>query len=147
MSVTELGDALEGESPPVVVDVRGSGDFGMGHVPGARWLARGKLELDAETIMPDKQQPVVVVCDTGVRSALGAATLRSMGYADVRYLTGGLAAWKQAGQPITDGLEGANVTLDEAQADFGSTVWTGALGRSFGDMERYLSWEEALVRH
>jgi 3-mercaptopyruvate sulfurtransferase SseA len=80
-----------------------------------------------------------------VRSTLAAATLRSLGYTQARYVDGGLAAWREAGLPIVDGLDGADVTREEAQNDFGSTLWTGALARTRADMEQYLSWEEALA--
>jgi rhodanese-related sulfurtransferase len=134
-----------GPGAPLVLDVRGSGEFGVGHVPGARWLARGKLELLVETLVPDRAMPLVTVCDTGVRAALAAATLAERGYRDVAYLDGGLAAWRAAGLPLAEGLDGADVSVAEAQNDFGHTLWSGALGRSRRDMERYLTWEERLA--
>jgi rhodanese-related sulfurtransferase len=130
----------------VVLDVRGSGEFGMGHLPGARWLARGKLELGIAAMVPDQSTPVVTVCDTGVRSALAAATLRGLGYRGARYLEGGVPAWQAEGLPVEDGLEGADVSVAEAQGDFGHTLWSGAMQRTRTDMENYLSWEENLVK-
>lgn len=117
----------------------------MGHIPGAHWLARGKLELGVEGIVPAKSAPIVTICDSGVRSTLAAATLRSIGYRDVRFLDGGVPSWTRAGFPVVDDLRGADVTIEEAQNDAGSTQWTGALARSRADMERYLAWEEALA--
>jgi rhodanese-related sulfurtransferase len=130
----------------VVLDVRGSGEFGLGHLPGARWLARGKLELGIAAMAPDQTTHVVTVCDTGVRSALAAATLRELGYRGARYLEGGLPAWQQFGLPIEEGLEGADVSVAEAQGDFGHTLWSGAMQRTRADMENYLTWEENLVK-
>jgi rhodanese-related sulfurtransferase len=126
--------------------VRSSGEFGLGHIPGARWLARGKLELEVERIMADRATPIFTVCDTGVRSTLAAATLQSLGYADVRVLADGVQGWKGAGLPLVDTLDGADVSKEEAQNDAGSTQWTGALARSRADMENYLAAEEALAR-
>ena len=99
-----------------------------------------------DRLVPDRGRPIVAVCDSGVRSTLAAATLRALGYADVRYLAGGLAAWQAAALPWEEGLDGADVSVEEAQADFGHTLWQGAARRSREDMERYLSWEEALSR-
>jgi rhodanese-related sulfurtransferase len=129
-----------------VLDVRGSGEFGMGHLPGARWLARGKLELAMAAMVPDRATPVVTVCDTGRRSALAAATLRALGYDAARYLAGGVPAWQSAGLPVEEGLEGADVSVAEAQGDFGHTLWSGAMQRTRADMENYLTWEENLVK-
>jgi rhodanese-related sulfurtransferase len=138
--------ALQERGNTAIVDVRASGEYVMGHLPGSRWVPRGKLELEIERWVPAREQPIVTVCDTGLRSALAAATLRGLGYRDVRYLDGGLAAASAAGLAQVDGLDGAAVTVEEAQADFGHTLWTGAARRSREDMERYLSWEEALSR-
>jgi rhodanese-related sulfurtransferase len=129
-----------------LLDVRSSGEFGLGHIPGARWIARGKLELDVERIVTDRATPIIAVCDTGIRSTLAAATLRALGYADVRVLDGGLGPWRAAGLTLVDTLEGADVSKEEAQNDAGSTQWTGALARSRADMEKYLAAEEALAR-
>jgi len=129
-----------------VLDVRGSGEFGMGHLPGARWLARGKLEFGIAALVPDRATSVVTVCDTGLRAALAAATLRGLGYGDARYLAGGVPAWRAAGLPVVEGLDGADVSVAEAQGDFGHTLWSGPLQRTRTDMENYLTWEENLVK-
>jgi rhodanese-related sulfurtransferase len=140
-----LVERQRGTRAPLLLDVRGSGDFGMGHLPGARWLTRGKLELDVERMVPDRSTPLVTYCDNGVRAALAAATLRDLGYANTAYLEGGLQSWGVAVLPLVEGLDGADVTVAEAQADHGHTVWSGALGRTRADMEHYLSWEEELA--
>lgn len=141
----ELAQLIGRDTAVRVLDVRGSGEFGSGHIPGSSWLARGKLELGIEAAVPARSVPVVTVCDNGMRSTLAAATLRTLGYADPRYLNGGIAAWRGEGRAIVDGLEGADVTREEAQGDIGSTQWTGALARTHADMEKYLADEEALA--
>lgn len=141
----QLAELLGQDAAMRVVDVRGSGEFGTGHIPRARWLARGKLELGIGAVAPERSTPVVTVCDNGIRSTLAAATLRALGYPDARYLEGGIAAWRAEGRPMADGLEGADVTREEAQGDIGSTQWTGALARTRADMEKYLADEEALA--
>ena len=128
----------------VILDVRGSGEYGSGHIQGAHWLARGKLELGIQEKVPDKACKIITVCESGIRSNLAARTLKSLGYRDITYLEGGLRAWQREGLGLQDGLDGADVTREEAQADFGHTLWTGALGKSTSDMQRYLSWEESL---
>ena len=45
-------------------------------------------------------------CRSGVRAVLAAATLKTLGYADVVNLGGGIAAWKEAGLPIAEHHEG-----------------------------------------
>jgi rhodanese-related sulfurtransferase len=43
-----------------------------------------------------------VVCHSGARAALAAATLQDMGYDDVSVLDGGVTAWVEAGLPLTE---------------------------------------------
>ena len=135
---------LESSSP--ALDVRSIGEYGFAHVPGARWLPRGRLELDIQNVAPEKTAPLVVICDNGIRSTLAAETLRQLGYAGVRVLEGGTRAWESGGRALEDGLAGTGVSTEDAQADFGHSVWSGALGKTRHDMERYLSWEIALVK-
>jgi rhodanese-related sulfurtransferase len=146
ISAEELRARRRDGPETALLDVRASGEYLLGHIPGSRWAARGKLELEIDGLAPERGRPVVAVCDSGVRSTLAAATLRALGYADASYLAGGLAAWQATALPWEEGLAGADVTVAEAQADYGHTLWHGAARRSREDMERYLSWEEALSR-
>ena len=134
------------ESPSLALDVRSIGEYGFAHIPGTRWLPRGRLELDIARVAPDKATPLALVCDDGVRATLAAGTLRQLGYGDVRVLRGGTREWESGGRALEDGLEGTGVSTEDAQADFGHSVWHGALGKSREDMERYLSWEIDLVK-
>ncbi len=130
----------------LALDVRSIGEYGFAHIPGTRWLPRGRLELDIAATAPDKDTSVVVVCDNAVRSTLAAGTLQTLGYTAVQVLEGGTRAWESHGRALEDGLEGTGVSTEDAQADFGHSVWTGALGKTREDMERYLSWEIDLVK-
>ncbi len=134
------------ESSLIALDVRSIGEYGFAHIPGTRWLPRGRLELDIARVAPDKASPLALVCDNAVRSTLAAGTLRQLGYGDVRVLEGGTRAWESGGRALEDGLDGTGVSTEDAQADFGHSVWHGALGKSREDMERYLSWEIDLVK-
>lgn len=129
-----------------LVDVRSVGEYGFAHIPGSTWLPRGRLELDIEVRFPDKEQSIVTLCEDGTRSILAGETLRTLGYKYVRVLEGGLRKYQSLGRPIEDGLEGTGVSAEQAQADFGHTVWEGALGKSLEDMQRYLSLEIQLVQ-
>jgi rhodanese-related sulfurtransferase len=129
-----------------VLDVRSIGEYGFAHIPGTRWLPRGRLELDIAQVAPDRATPLALICDDAVRSTLAAGTLRQLGYGDVRVLRGGTREWEGGGRALEDGLEGTGVSTEDAQADFGHSVWHGALGKSREDMERYLSWEIDLVK-
>ncbi len=81
----------------VVLDVREAAEHDQGAIPGARLLPRGLLERDIATVVPETDAAIVVYCEAGWRSALAAAAMEAMGYANVFSLAGGFTEWKQKG--------------------------------------------------
>jgi molybdopterin/thiamine biosynthesis adenylyltransferase len=51
-----------------------------------------------EQRIPDRDQPLLVMCAGGSRSVFAAHTLEQLGYATVASLAGGFNAWKDAGK-------------------------------------------------
>jgi rhodanese-related sulfurtransferase len=85
----------------LVVDVRDPGEFGAGHILGAKNVPLSRIDAGGAEIAPKrKDKPVIVYCDTGSRAQKAAAALRSQGYGKVVSLAGGLGAWQQAGLPV-----------------------------------------------
>ena len=82
----------------LVVDVRDPGEYGAGHILGAKNVPLSRLG-DAE-VAKRKDRPVIVYCDGGERSSKAIAALKKQGFARVVNLTGGLRAWQQAGLPV-----------------------------------------------
>lgn len=87
----------------VVLDVREKDAFEAGHIPGARHLPRGQLELRVNDDLPDPTLRIVVCCEFGKISTLAAATLRGLGYLRAAALDGGMKAWREAGFPLEQG--------------------------------------------
>ena len=85
------------------VDVREDHEFALDHATGARHLGKGIIERDIETMVPDKQAPIVLYCGGGYRSVLAADTLQQMGYTSVISMGGGIKAWREAGYPLEKG--------------------------------------------
>ena len=81
------------------IDVREESDWTAGHAAGARHLSRGIIELEIEEQVPNLDQPIICYCGGGSRSALVADNLQKMGYTNVKSMTGGFGAWKEAGLP------------------------------------------------
>ena len=84
----------------MVVDVRDPGEYGAGHILGAKNLPLSGIGSGAELAAKRKDRPLIVYCDTGSRSAKAAAALKGRGYTRVLNLSGGLGAWQQAGLPV-----------------------------------------------
>jgi rhodanese-related sulfurtransferase len=84
----------------LVVDVRDPGEYGAGHILGAKNLPLSSIASGAQLAAKRKDRPLIVYCDTGNRSGKAAAALKAQGYARVLNLSGGLGAWQQAGLPV-----------------------------------------------
>jgi rhodanese-related sulfurtransferase len=120
--VTEARVGLENVSPTdaqaelaagmaVLLDIREPVEWSE-HIAGAVQVPRGLLEFAADPTSPrhraelDPARRVIVYCRSGVRAALAASTLKTLGYVDIANLDGGIAAWKAAGLPVDDHHEG-----------------------------------------
>lgn len=80
-----------------ILDVRTAAEFEgeFGHLPGARLVPIDELRARVGEI--GDERPIVVVCHTGRRSAMGASILRQEGRSRVANLQGGLVRWRQLG--------------------------------------------------
>lgn len=83
----------------VLIDIRESWETAAGSAAGALQIERGQLELQIGRHAPDPEQPIVLMCAAGDRSALSARALQAMGYRKVANLDGGWNAWRQADMP------------------------------------------------
>ncbi|MCB5205954.1 rhodanese-like domain-containing protein [Methylovorus mays] len=87
----------------VVLDVREDAEFAAGHINDARHIPLAKLEDRLAELQKFREKPVIVHCQSGVRSSKAAATLRKHEFTQVYELDGGLNAWTQAKLPLVKG--------------------------------------------
>jgi sulfur-carrier protein adenylyltransferase/sulfurtransferase len=98
VSAQEVNELLKNNGKsPILLDVRESDEWRQGHLEGALPLPRGFLEIKVESVIPDKNSPVVAYCAGGVRSLLAAKVMKEMGYQNVSSMAGGYGAWKNGG--------------------------------------------------
>lgn len=84
----------------VVVDVCEETEFAAGHVGGAKNVPLSSLETKLPGAVKNKAVPVILVCQSGARSARAVMIAKKLGYDNAQSLGGGLAAWKEANLPI-----------------------------------------------
>jgi molybdopterin/thiamine biosynthesis adenylyltransferase/rhodanese-related sulfurtransferase len=82
----------------LMLDVREPEEHEQGAIPGDLHIARGNLESNIESRVPDKSAPIVIYCASGVRSVFAAQTLATLGYEDVVSMAGGFNRWKDEGR-------------------------------------------------
>jgi molybdopterin/thiamine biosynthesis adenylyltransferase/rhodanese-related sulfurtransferase len=100
VSVQEVRDKLNPGNGFTLLDVREGDEWEQGHLEKAIFLPRGFLEVKADKILTDRNQPIVVYCAGGVRSAFAAKTLQDLGYTNVASMRGGFTEWKNNGMPF-----------------------------------------------
>ncbi len=99
ISGEDLAPHLTGDGAPLVLDVRGPGEFTgpLGHIEGARNIPLDQLAGETAALVAH-DGPIVCVCHTDRRSAAAAAHLRAAGAGDVTVLRGGMVAWRSEGR-------------------------------------------------
>jgi glyoxylase-like metal-dependent hydrolase (beta-lactamase superfamily II)/rhodanese-related sulfurtransferase len=104
MAMSDLADRVaRGELGLILLDVREKDAYLANHVPGARHLPRGQLELRVNTELPDPTARILTCCEFGYISTLAAQTLRILGFRRAAALDGGVKAWRDAGLPLASG--------------------------------------------
>ena len=83
---------------PVVVDVRSEKEWAAGHIPGSLNLPLNHLRERLPELAPNRQ--IIVHCEGGYRSAIGASLLAQAGHPSVMDLVGGFKAWAASKLPV-----------------------------------------------
>jgi cysteine synthase/rhodanese-related sulfurtransferase len=92
---------MASERPPLVVDLRGPHAYAALHIDGSVNIVDELFDELVRGGLPfSKNRPVLLACPVGEKSARYAALLTRMGHPDVRSLSGGIVAWRDAGAPL-----------------------------------------------
>jgi rhodanese-related sulfurtransferase len=121
-----------------VVDLSLSRTYRRGHIRGAWFAIRSRLERALPKIAP--RGPLVLTSEDGVLARLAIAEAQALTEHPVSHLTGGNKAWTAAGYPMNSG--------DERLADEPVDAWLKPYERASGvsaAMSEYLAWEVDLL--
>jgi adenylyltransferase/sulfurtransferase len=110
ISVEETHQLLQKKEPIVLLDIREKEEIALGYIEGTTFLPQGLLKEKVESLLPDKNAPVVVYCAGGIRSLAAAKLMRERGYAHVFSMAKGINGWKEAGHDVVSDSE---LTLDQ----------------------------------
>ena len=123
-----------------VVDVADSSSYVRGHIPGAWFAARARLEESIKTMSPSASF-VVTGNDTAL-AALTAQDLTKLTGKSVSVLAGGNAAWRKSGLPVKSGMERPGTQVDDI---FVQPFLWGQLDPASAEFRKaandYLTWE------
>jgi rhodanese-related sulfurtransferase len=93
ITVAELPALLAQPAAPRLIDVREPDEWAVAKIPGAELLPLSQWPALALETLTDKNQPLLMQCHHGSRSARATAWLLSQGYTDVRNVAGGIDAY------------------------------------------------------
>jgi sulfur-carrier protein adenylyltransferase/sulfurtransferase len=108
----ELSRRLADRESVSVIDVRDPDEYREGHLEDATNISRGFLEFRIGSAVSNPETPIVVYCQTGLRSMLAAKALKELGYRNVINLKGGYQRWAQSGLPV---VKDVPMTTDQIQ--------------------------------
>ena len=100
ISIQEVNRLIKKGERAILLDVREKEELALGFLQDSVFIPRATLPEKAETLLPDKNAPIIVYCAAVVRSLLAAKTLKEMGYSDVSSMREGIEGWKKAGYEV-----------------------------------------------
>ena len=83
---------MDTEENYIILDVRTKEEYDQGHIPGAILIPDNRIDADAEKVLTDKNQLILVYCRSGRRSKLAAERLVKLGYTNIKEF-GGILDW------------------------------------------------------
>jgi rhodanese-related sulfurtransferase len=96
----ELLKEMQGDKPPLIVDVRSQGEYDRDHVPGAVHIPFYSVGSGLRAFGLAKEDPVVLYCEHGPRSGIAGFSLYLSGYEKVYSLEGHMKGWRKNEFPI-----------------------------------------------
>jgi len=86
--------SMEGNGEkPTILDVREEDEWEAGHIDYATHLPLSKVEIEAENVLPNKDELVITCCTTDGVGQQAADKLKEMGYTKVKNLSGGFTGY------------------------------------------------------
>ncbi len=76
----------------IIVDVRTKDEYASGHIPGAICIPNETISNIDPVQLSNKDQNIIVYCQTGMRSSKAAKKLKRLGYKNV-FNFGGINSW------------------------------------------------------
>jgi adenylyltransferase/sulfurtransferase len=97
MSVHELKQKTDAREPFELIDVREPFEYEIARIDGAKLIPLGEIADRVGELR--REQPIVVHCHSGQRSAQAVRLLQQRGFSNVYNLDGGIDAWSDQIDP------------------------------------------------
>jgi rhodanese-related sulfurtransferase len=103
ISVDEAKNRIDTNPEIFILDVRWTSEYDEGHIQNATNINVHFIESNIDKLPEENNTEIIVYCQTGDRSILGAEKLVILGYSNVSNMEGGFKKWKRSGYPYLVG--------------------------------------------
>jgi sulfur-carrier protein adenylyltransferase/sulfurtransferase len=97
ISPHELKQRMDAGEPFELIDVREPFEYEIARIEGAKLIPLGEIAQRLDDL--EREQPIIVHCHSGKRSAQAVRLLQQRGFAKVYNLGGGIDAWSEQIDP------------------------------------------------
>ena len=89
----DIAERMKQNKDAVLLDVRTPGEYGNGHIPGAKNIdiTAGSFHQEIESL--DKNKEYIVYCASGGRSVAACRALTNQGFEKLVNLSTGISGW------------------------------------------------------
>ena len=94
---------LQNRKSAIVVDIRNQDEFENGHIEQALNLPLDSIETNLKKLNKYRGKPLILVCQSGTRTAKAVGILKKNAFEDLYVLDGGLTSWSKENLPLSRG--------------------------------------------
>ena len=97
MNITaqQAKEIMDTQGDYIILDTRTREEYDEKHIPGAILIPHDQIKQEAESVLKDKNQLILVYCRSGRRSKLASEDLVALGYTNIKEF-GGIIDWPYA---------------------------------------------------
>ncbi|NHK31963.1 MAG: rhodanese-like domain-containing protein [Asgard group archaeon] len=103
ISVDEAKNRIDANPEIFILDVRWPSEYDEGHIQNAVNINVYSLESNTDKLPGEYDTEIIVYCQTGSRSILGAEKLVILDYTNISNMEQGFNKWKKSGYPYVIG--------------------------------------------
>ncbi|WP_167957042.1 rhodanese-like domain-containing protein [Anaerosporobacter faecicola] len=92
ITAKEAKKLMDEPQDAIILDVRTEEEYEEGHIDHAILLPHDRIDEEVSSILPEKDQMILVYCRSGVRSKQAALKLAELGYTNIKEF-GGILDW------------------------------------------------------
>ena len=92
ISAQQAKSMMDEGKPYILLDVRTPQEYSHTRISGAKSLPVDEINSRAQAELPDKEIPILIYCQSGMRAGRASKMLAGMGYAKV-FNFGGIMDW------------------------------------------------------